>query len=169
LKNVVYGLEEQGVGKAGQVEIARKYIGMVGLDGFEKKYPHQLSGGMKQRVAIARALATDPLLLLMDEPFSALDAQTRTLMQFELAKIWEQTRKSFLYITHNIQEAVFLGDRVVVLSRRPGEIQSIVDIDLPRPRQEHMTIQKDFLEYVNVIWDYIKGQAVEAQAEELTT
>jgi NitT/TauT family transport system ATP-binding protein len=165
-KNIVYGLEEQGLKKAKQIEIADKYLEMVGLKGFEKKYPHQLSGGMKQRVAIARALAMDPLLLLMDEPFSALDAQTRILMQFELAKIWERTRKSFLYITHNIQEAVFLGDRVVVLSRRPGKIQNIVKIDLPRPREESMVTEKRFLEYVNSIWLDIKSQAMEAQAEE---
>lgn len=165
-KNTVYGLEEQGVKKAEQIEIANKYLEMVGLKGFEKKYPNQLSGGMKQRVAIARALAMDPLLLLMDEPFSALDAQTRILMQYELAKIWERTRKSFLYITHNIQEAVFLGDRVVVLSRRPGQIQNIVKIDLPRPREESMITEKRFVECVNSIWLDIKSQAIEAQAEE---
>jgi NitT/TauT family transport system ATP-binding protein len=168
-KNTVYGLEEQGVKEKEQAEIAAKYLEMVGLRGFEQKYPHQLSGGMKQRVAIARALATDPLLLLMDEPFSALDAQTRMLMQYELARIWERTRKSFLYITHNIQEGVFLGDRVVVLSRRPGRIQNIVKIDLPRPREEGMITEKRFVEYVNSIWLEIKSQALEAQAEEAAT
>jgi NitT/TauT family transport system ATP-binding protein len=168
-KNTVYGLEEQGMEKEQQIEIAEKYLEMVGLKGFEKKYPHQLSGGMKQRVAIARALAMDPLLLLMDEPFSALDAQTRILMQYELAKIWEKTRKSFLYITHNIQEAVFLADRVVVLSRRPGRIQNIVGIDLRRPREEGMMTEKRFVEYTNSIWLDIKNQAIEAQAEEAAT
>jgi NitT/TauT family transport system ATP-binding protein len=164
-KNIVYGLEEQGLSHADQVDIAKKYIAMVGLQGFEGKYPHQLSGGMKQRVSIARALATDPLLLLMDEPFSALDAQTRTLMQYELSRIWEETRKSFLYITHHIQEAVFLGDRVVVLSRRPGRILNIVKIDLPRPRDEHLVIEKRFLEYVEIVWTYIKEQARDALEE----
>jgi NitT/TauT family transport system ATP-binding protein len=165
LKNVVYGLEEQGFRKEDQLEIAQKYIAMVGLQGFENKYPHQLSGGMKQRVAIARALANDPLLLLMDESFSALDAQTRILMQYELSRIWEETKKSFLYITHNIQEAVFLGDRVVVLSKRPGKILDTVRIDLPRPRREHLTGEKRYLEYVDLIWGYIKDQAKEALEE----
>ncbi len=164
-KNIVYGLEERRIGKDEQTAVAQKYIQMVGLQGFERKYPHQLSGGMKQRVSIARALANDPLLLLMDEPFSALDAQTRTLMQVELARIWEETRKSFLYITHNIQEAVFLGDRVVVLSRRPGRVLEIIPIDLPRPRGEHLLLEKSYLEYVDRIWRCIKEQAKEAMEE----
>jgi len=165
LRNVVYGPEELGLKKAEQLEIAKKYITMVGLQGFENKYPHQLSGGMKQRVSIARALANDPLLLLMDEPFSALDAQTRTLMQYELSRIWEETQKSFLYITHHIQEAVFLGDRVVVLSKSPGRIMDIVQIDLPRPRGEHLIVEKRYLEYVDAIWGYIKNQARESSEE----
>jgi len=165
LKNIVYGLEEQGLGRSEQLEIARKYVTMVGLQGFENKYPHQLSGGMKQRVAIARALATDPWLLMMDEPFSALDAQTRILMQYEVSRIWEETHKSFLYITHHIQEAVFLGDRVVVLSRRPGKILDIVRIDLPRPRTEKLVNEKTYFEYVNLIWGYVKDQAKEALEE----
>jgi NitT/TauT family transport system ATP-binding protein len=164
-RNIVYGLEERGASQSEQNEIGQKYIQMVGLQGCEKKYPHQLSGGMKQRVSIARALAMDPLLLLMDEPFSALDAQTRTLMQYELSRIWEETRKSFLYITHNIEEAVFLGDRVVVLSRRPGRIMETIPIDLPRPRGENLTLEKPYLEYVDRIWQKIKTQAKEAMEE----
>ncbi len=164
-KNIVYGLEEKGMNKTEQSVIAQKYISLVGLQGFEQKYPHQLSGGMKQRVAIARALANDPLLLLMDEPFSALDAQTRVLMQYELSRIWEETQKSFLYITHNIQEAVFLGDRVVVLSKRPGRILDIVKIDLSRPRREDLVAQEGYLKYVDWIWGYIKDQAQETLRE----
>ena len=165
LKNIVFGLEEQGLVWKEQLEIARKYIALVGLQGFENKYPHQLSGGMKQRVAIARALASDPFLLLMDEPFSALDAQTRILMQYELSRIWEETQKSILYITHHIQEAIFLGDRVVILSRRPGRVLDIVPIDLSRPRGEHMMTEKRYLDYVDLIWGYIKDQAKEALEE----
>jgi NitT/TauT family transport system ATP-binding protein len=165
LKNVVFGLEEQDLSRNEQLTIGQKYITMVGLQGFENKYPHQLSGGMKQRVAIARALANDPLLLLMDEPFSSLDAQSRILMQYELSRIWEEARKSILYITHHIQEAVFLGDRVVVLSRRPGRTLNTIQIDLPRPRGEFLSTHKRYLEYVDLIWKYIKDQAREALEE----
>jgi NitT/TauT family transport system ATP-binding protein len=164
-KNIVFGLEEQGVSRSDQSFIARKFIRLAGLQGFENHYPHQLSGGMKQRVSIARALAVDPLLLLMDEPFSALDAQTRILMQYELARIWEETSKSVLYITHHIEEAVFLGDRVVVLSRRPGHILDMVRIDLPRPRGESLTGEKSYRAYVERIWEFIKDQAKEAMEE----
>jgi NitT/TauT family transport system ATP-binding protein len=165
LQNIVYGLEEQRLNKLEQLDIAQKYITMVGLQGFENKYPQQLSGGMKQRVAIARALATDPWLLMMDEPFSALDAQTRILMQYEISRIWEETHKSFLYITHHIQEAVFLGDRVVVMSRRPGKILEIIPIELTRPRGENLVNEKPYLEYVDLIWNHVKDQAKEALEE----
>jgi NitT/TauT family transport system ATP-binding protein len=165
LQNIVYGLEEQRLNKSEQLDIAQEYITMVRLQGFENKYPHQLSGGMKQRVAIARSLATDPLLLMMDEPFSALDAQTRILMQYEISRIWEETHKSFLYITHHIQEAVFLGDRVVVMSRRPGKILEIIPVELPRPRGEKLVSEKPYLEYVDLIWNHVKDQAKEALEE----
>lgn len=165
LKNILYGPEEQRMNRKDQLRIAQEYIHRVGLQGFENKYPNQLSGGMKQRVAIARALANDPLLLLMDEPFSALDAQTRLLMQYELSRIWEETQKSLLYITHHIQEAVYLGDRVVVLSRRPGRILHVIPIDLPRPREESLTLDKRYLDYIDLIWGYIKQKVKETFGE----
>lgn len=165
-RNVAYGPEERGMPRKKRREIVKHYLDMVGLSGFEKKYPHQLSGGMKQRVSIARALANDPWLLLMDEPFSALDAQTRTIMQSELSQIYEKTQISVLYITHNIQEAVFLGDRVAVLSRSPGRLQEIISIDLPRPRQESIIMNPQFLSYVDQIWRHIRDQAKEALVEE---
>lgn len=164
-RNVAYGPEERGIPRHERQELTRYYLDLVGLTGFEKKYPHQLSGGMKQRVSIARALANDPWLLLMDEPFSALDAQTRTIMQVELSRIYEKTHKTLLYITHNIQEAVFLGDRVVVLSRRPGRVEQIVTIDLPRPRRERIMLEPQFLSYVDRIWGFIRDQAEQALAE----
>jgi len=165
-QNVVYGPEERGLPRQERQGLVRHYLELVGLTGFEKKYPHQLSGGMKQRVSIARALANDPWLLLMDEPFSALDAQTRTIMQSELSQIYEKTQISVLYITHNIHEAVFLGDRVVVLSRSPGRLQEIITIALPRPRREHLLMEPRFLSYVNQIWGHIRDQAREALTEE---
>jgi NitT/TauT family transport system ATP-binding protein len=135
LGNVMYGLLEQGVGRANAEAKARALIGLVHLTGYEKFYPKELSGGMKQRVAIARTLAYGPSILLMDEPFGALDAHTRTGLQNELLEIWERDRKTVLFVTHSVEEAVFLSDRVVVLTRAPGRIKSIVDIDLPRPRR----------------------------------
>ena len=132
--NVAFGLEMQGMGHKERQDRAQTYLGKVGLSRFGNYYPHQLSGGMKQRVAIARALAANPEILLMDEPFGALDAQTRAIMQEELVQIWEQEKKSVIYVTHSIDEAVFLSDRVVVMTARPGRIKSIYTIDLPRPR-----------------------------------
>lgn len=164
-QNVVFGLEERGVSKKQQEEIARKYIDMVGLTGFESAYPKQLSGGMKQRAGIARALAIQPDLLLMDEPFSALDAQTRTIMQEELLAIWNQTRLSTLYVTHNIEEAVYLADRVVVLSRHPGQIKSIIHIDLPKIGRNQDEFRLKFSEYADQIWQLIRHDAQEALKE----
>jgi NitT/TauT family transport system ATP-binding protein len=134
LDNVAFGLEMQGLGRKERKDRAQLYLGKVGLSRFGSYYPHQLSGGMKQRVAIARALAANPEILLMDEPFGALDAQTRAIMQEELVQIWEQEKKSVIYVTHSIDEAVFLSDRVVVMTARPGRIKSTYTIDLPRPR-----------------------------------
>ncbi|MCI0478104.1 MAG: ABC transporter ATP-binding protein [Anaerolineales bacterium] len=133
--NVKFGLNMIGVPKPERQVIARKYLQMVHLADFERASVHELSGGMKQRVAIARALATDPDVLLMDEPFGALDAQTRDLLHDEVQTIWTETRKTILFVTHNVREAIVLGDRVVVFSARPGRIKKIFPIDLPRPRQ----------------------------------
>jgi len=135
IDNVAFGLEIKGVPKKERYEIARKYLKMVGLEAFEQSYSYELSGGMRQRVAIVRALANDPKVLLMDEPFGSVDAQTRNLLQGELLRIWGEERKTVLFITHSIDEAVYLADRVVVLSARPGQIREIIEIDLERPRQ----------------------------------
>ena len=132
--NVAYGLAVRGVPKAERLKIAHKYIDLVGLKGFENSYPAQLSGGMKQRVGIARAYANDPDILLMDEPFGALDAQTRYAMEKELRSIWEKERRTVIFVTNNIEEAIFLGDRVVVLSALPGKVKSEYAIDIPQPR-----------------------------------
>jgi NitT/TauT family transport system ATP-binding protein len=157
--NVEFGLEEAGRPAAERRAIARRFIELTGLGGFERKYPHQLSGGMRQRVGIARALAVDPAVLLMDEPFSALDAQTRQLMQEELLGIWERTRKTIVYVTHNIHEAVWMADRVVVLSRRPARVLEVVDVALKRPRTEAMLGEPAFVQAAERIWALIKSQA----------
>ena len=135
LGNVMYGLLEQGVARADAEAKARALLALVHLTGYENFYPKELSGGMKQRVAIARTLAYGPSILLMDEPFGALDAHTRTGLQRELLEIWERDRKTVLFVTHSVEEAVFLSDRVVVLTRSPGRIKTVLDIDLPRPRR----------------------------------
>lgn len=135
LDNVTFGLRMRGVGKQERVETARRYLQMVGLSGQEKKYPAELSGGMKQRIQIARVLANDPKILLMDEPFGALDAQTRAELQDEVVRIWMATRKTILFITHDIGESILLGDRIGVMRHGPGSnIREIVDVALPRPR-----------------------------------
>jgi NitT/TauT family transport system ATP-binding protein len=164
-KNVEFGLEELGVAPAERAREARRFIELTGLSGFEAKYPHQLSGGMRQRVGIARALAVDPAVLLMDEPFSALDAQTRQLMQEELLAIWERTRKTIVYVTHNIHEAVYMADRVIVLSRRPGRILADIPIELKRPRTEAMMGEPAFVRAAARIWGLIKAQAQDALKE----
>jgi NitT/TauT family transport system ATP-binding protein len=139
LDNTVFGLELKGIDKAKREERGRQYLKMVGLEGFEKRYPHELSGGMKQRVAIARALVNDPKALLMDEPFGALDAQTRNTMQSELLRIWEEEKKTVLFVTHSVDEAIYLADAIVIMSARPGRIKDIIQIPLPRPRTRTST------------------------------
>jgi ABC-type nitrate/sulfonate/bicarbonate transport system ATPase subunit len=133
-QNVEFGLRERGTPRSERKERVRRQIASVGLSGFERRYPHELSGGMRQRVALARVLVNDPKILLMDEPFAALDAQTRSMMQQELLGVWSAERRTAIFITHNIEEAVLLGDRVVVMTARPGRIKEIVAIELPRPR-----------------------------------
>jgi len=135
LGNVMFGLRRTGASHADAKRIAMDHIRMVHLQGFEHAYPHTLSGGMKQRVGIARALAYDPKVLLMDEPFGALDAQTRKLMQQEMVSIWEAARKTVVFVTHSVIEAVYLADRIVVMTARPGSVKGIVDVDVPRPRK----------------------------------
>ena len=133
-KNVEFGLEIKKKPEKERMEISQKYIDLVGLKGFESYHPHQLSGGMKQRVGIARALANEPMLLLMDEPFGALDAQTRNLMQKELLRIWQETKKTVIFITHSVDEACYLADRIVVMTHRPGTIKETFQITWDRPR-----------------------------------
>ncbi|MFD1448099.1 ABC transporter ATP-binding protein [Oceanobacillus profundus] len=164
-ENVVYGLQERGASKKQQQEIGNHYIDMVGLTDFKDAYPKQLSGGMKQRAGIARALAVEPDLLLMDEPFSALDAQTRTLMQEELLTIWNRTKLSTLYVTHNIEEAVYLADRVIVLSRHPGQIKQIINIDLPKTGRNDEKYRLQSSKYADEIWQLIRHDAEEALKE----
>jgi NitT/TauT family transport system ATP-binding protein len=156
LSNAEIGLEIGGVRSITQRELTLRLLELVGLKGFEHYYPRQLSGGMRQRVNLARALAIDPDILLMDEPFSALDAQTREIMQTELMRIWEQGRKTVLFVTHQIDEAVYLSDRVFVLARRPGRLQEVITIDLPRPRPLSVKRTPHFVEFVDRIWTLIE-------------
>jgi NitT/TauT family transport system ATP-binding protein len=146
-ENIEFGPELRKISRRDRQEISVRLIEMVGLTGFEDRYPNELSGGMQQRVSIARALANDPKLILMDEPFGALDALTRETLQIELLKIWQQTQCTVLFVTHSISEAVYLADRVVVVSKRPGTIKEIVDIELPRPREREMFTSSAFIEY----------------------
>jgi NitT/TauT family transport system ATP-binding protein len=157
--NVTYGLEMQGRHRSAKSkETVQELIRLVGLQGFERSYPGELSGGMQQRVNLARALAVDPQLLLLDEPFAALDAQTRDLMQSELLRIWESTHKTAMFITHQIDEAIYLSDRVVVMTARPGRIREVIPIDLPRPRALTVKREPAFIEYLDRIWTLIEEE-----------
>jgi NitT/TauT family transport system ATP-binding protein len=147
LDNVAFGLELAGVGKAERLRTAREYVELVGLGGREESHPHQLSGGMRQRVGIARALAMDPAVLLMDEPFGALDAQTRELMAGELLRIWDLDRKTVLFVTHGIDEAIFLADRVLVMNGSPSRVTEVIEVDLPRPRDAAVRASASFARY----------------------
>jgi NitT/TauT family transport system ATP-binding protein len=158
--NIELGLELKGLPPAQRRGISRRLIGMVGLNGFEGHYPHELSGGMKQRVGLARALATDPDVLLMDEPFAALDAQTRDLMQVELLRIWQEAKKTVLFVTHQIDEAIYLSDRVMVMTKRPGHAKKIFAINLPRPRDYEMRVTPEFNDLKLEIWHTLRDEIV---------
>lgn len=157
--NVAWGLEAQGVSAAERVAIVDRYLKLTGLEEFRNSLPGELSGGMKQRVALARVLAFDPEVLLMDEPFGSLDAQTRETMQEELTAIWERTGKTVVFVTHDIEEAVYLGDRVIVLTARPARVREQIAIALPRPRDAAVRKSIAFLELRGHIWDLIRSEA----------
>ena len=160
-KNVLYGLERQALPRQERETRAQAFIDLVGLTGFEESYPSQLSGGMKQRAAIARTLAFDPRMLLMDEPFGALDAQTRSLMQSELLAIWEKTRKTVIFVTHDVHEAVYLAERVAVMSARPGRIKTIVDTRFDKADPE-IRRTRTFVDKVDEIWNLVREEAIKA-------
>ena len=161
--NVAYGLRMAGVPKA---EIARRvpaFISMVGLAGFEHAYPYQMSGGMQQRCGLARALAVEPSVLLMDEPFAAVDAQTREILQFELLRIWESQPTTMVFVTHSIEEAVLMGDRVLVLKGRPSHIDEVVEIDLSRPRTRDTLRSPRFADLRERVWSTLMSEARQAE------
>jgi ABC-type nitrate/sulfonate/bicarbonate transport system ATPase subunit len=163
--NVCFGLRERGLARAQQLEVAQGFIGKVGLKGFENHYPKQLSGGMQQRTALARALANDPRMLLMDEPFGALDHQTRELMQELLLGIWEAERKTVLFVTHDIDEAVFMGSRVVVMSARPGRIKLDRVVPLAHPRRYSIKTTPAFTELKAELTEAVRTEVLAAQAQ----
>ena len=159
LGNILYGLEERKLPRAERLRIAQHYISLMKLSGFAHSYPHQLSGGMKQRVAIARTLALDPEVLLMDEPFGSLDAQTRRLMQEELLELWSSRQKTVLFVTHDVREAVYLADRVVVMTARPGRIKAVVDTRLsPAARRHELLESTELIEKANAIWVLVREE-----------
>lgn len=165
--NIILGLEIQGADKKVARERAQKFIDLVGLKGFETHYPYELSGGMQQRVNLARALIVDPEILLMDEPFASLDAQTREIMQAELLKMWVQAKKTVIFVTHQIEEAIYLADRVVVFSARPTKVREIVKIQISRPRPLSVKRTKDFLDYTDQIWEIIQEEVLKSMGREV--
>jgi len=162
--NVLYGLGKLGLPRAERESRAQAFIDLVGLRGFEESYPSQLSGGMKQRAAIARTLAIDPEILLMDEPFGALDAQTRSLMQTELLAIWRRSPKTVIFVTHDVHEAVFLAERVVVMSARPGRVKAVIETDFDR-NDPGRAKSRPFLDKVDEIWGLVRDEALKAQGK----
>jgi len=166
--NVAFPLEITGMRKAERLERARHFISLVGLDGFERHYPAELSGGMRQRVSIARTLASEPKILLMDEPFAALDEQTRLLLGDKVLQIQQELAQTTLLITHNITEAVQLADRILVMTYRPGRVKRIVDIDLPRPRSSEIVSSEAFGHYVAQIWGDLREEASRGMRDEET-
>src|SRR5215208_4892176 len=159
IDNVAFPLEIAGMGKAERIERGRHFIDLVGLNGFERRYPAELSGGMRQRVSMARTLASEPKILLMDEPFASLDEQTRLLLGDKVLQIQQELKQTTLIITHNITEAVQLADRVLVMTYRPGKVKRIVDIDLPRPRTSEIVSSEAFARYVAQIWSDLREEA----------
>jgi NitT/TauT family transport system ATP-binding protein len=168
IDNVAFGLEMEGMAKAQRYERARALIGMVGLRGFEHLLPGQLSGGMRQRVALARALIMERPILLMDEPFAALDAQTKIVMQEELLRIFEITGKTILFVTHAIDEAILLGDEIVVMTARPGRIKEVIRVDLPRPRSLDMINSKEFGALFDRAFHLIREEVMKTMAHQAT-
>jgi NitT/TauT family transport system ATP-binding protein len=164
-ENIAYGLRLAGAPKEQIAEIVPRHIELVGLKGFEKAYPYQLSGGMQQRAGLARALALGPHVLLMDEPFAAIDAQTREILQFELLRIWESRPMSMVFVTHSIEEAVLMGDRVVVLRGRPSSISEVIETRLPRPRSRDVFGSPRFNEVRERVWSSVMREAEQAERE----
>lgn len=160
--NVEFGPRLKGLPSAERSRLRQEYIDLVGLKGFEKSYPKELSGGMMQRVAIARALANDPEVLLMDEPFGALDAQTRTIMQELLVTIWQRTPKTILFVTHDIDEALFISDRIYIMTARPGRIKQMMDVQLPRPRTYELVTDPQFVRQKRMVFEAIKEESLKA-------
>jgi NitT/TauT family transport system ATP-binding protein len=163
--NVEFGLEVKGLPKGERRRIALEYLELVGLTGFDDRYPYELSGGMKQRVALARSLAYEPSILLMDEPFAALDAQTREVLQAELLRIWEKTAKTILFVTHSIDEAAFLAQRVAVMTSRPARIKAVVDVPLPHPRyaEEHLRSSPEFMQVRRTLSALLQDEVAKSQ------
>ena len=169
LKNVLFGLECRGLDGRAEKERALKFIKLVGLSGFEDHYPHELSGGMQQRCNLARALTVDPQILIMDEPFASLDAQTREIMQLELLRIWNEAKKTVIFITHQISEAIYLADRVIIFGARPGRVKEVLKIDIPRPRPLAVKRDKKFLDYEDSLWNQIEEEVRKSMVADQVT